>query len=114
MVIFGGWDMPTVFDDCFLFDMTLLEFSKLEPTGGVSPGKRSRCTGPLGAHTMPICLVSLVCWIEHISVCLKWCLTACIGGRLHALVADCMHWWLIDVIRTLRSISTIPIIQHVI
>ena len=41
LVIFGGWDMPAVFNDVFVMDMTLLECAKLDGLGGTAPHLRS-------------------------------------------------------------------------
>jgi len=33
LLIFGGWDIPAVFADCFVLDITLLEFTNVTATG---------------------------------------------------------------------------------
>jgi len=40
LLIFGGWDIPAVFADCFVLDITLLEFTNVTATGP-SPSMRS-------------------------------------------------------------------------
>eukprot|EP00051_Salpingoeca_urceolata_P008483 m.106387 g.106387 ORF g.106387 m.106387 type:complete len:548 (-) comp15773_c0_seq1:74-1717(-) len=40
LVIFGGWDSPTCFNDTYLLDLSTFEFSKLQPTGQ-APSPRS-------------------------------------------------------------------------
>ena len=40
LVIFGGWDQPDVFNDTFVLDMTMLEFSKLAVSGDIPAPRR--------------------------------------------------------------------------
>lgn len=40
LIIFGGWDMPAVFSDCFALDLTMLEFARLS-LAGTAPSCRS-------------------------------------------------------------------------
>ena len=53
LIIFGGWDAPTVYNDVYALDLLLMEFKRLTPSGTPPPPRCGRGTGQGGGGGWP-------------------------------------------------------------